>query len=98
MEEGRYVDDLTMIWPLPMLQRYHRCVHNSYKLFSSEMTYAFDHDRCRYIQFVKGNFRPVLSKEAEEIISSYYRLQRRSSTHNAGSFILQRLLSCINQR
>ncbi|KAL0677004.1 hypothetical protein Bca4012_004985 [Brassica carinata] len=46
MEEGRYVDDLTMIWPLPMLQRYHRCVHNSYKLFSSEMIYAFDHDRC----------------------------------------------------
>lgn len=41
-------------------------------------------DLYRYIQYVKGNFRPVLSKEAEEIISSYYRLQRRSSTHNAG--------------
>lgn len=65
----------------------------------SEMTDAFDladntsmvaievlypADLCRYIQFVKRNFRPVLSKEAEEIISSYYRLQRRSSTHNAG--------------
>ncbi|XP_010488887.1 PREDICTED: probable DNA helicase MCM9 isoform X2 [Camelina sativa] len=47
IEEDRYVDDLTTIWPLPVLQR--------------------------YIQFVKKNFRPVLSKEAEEIISSYYR-------------------------
>lgn len=41
-------------------------------------------DLCRYIHFVKRNFRPVLSKEAEEIISNYYRLQRRSSTQNAG--------------
>lgn len=69
IEEGRYVDDLTMIWPLPMLQR--------------------------YIQFVKGNFRPVLSKEAEEIISSYYRLQRRSSTHNAARTTVRMLESLI---
>ncbi|KAG2298076.1 hypothetical protein Bca52824_034548 [Brassica carinata] len=69
IEEGRHVDDLTMIWPLPMLQR--------------------------YIQFVKGNFRPVLSKEAEEIISSYYRLQRRSSTHNAARTTVRMLESLI---
>ncbi|KAF8118942.1 hypothetical protein N665_0001s0003 [Sinapis alba] len=69
IEEGRYVDDLTMIWPLPMLKR--------------------------YIQFVKGNFRPVLSKEAEEIISSYYRLQRRSSTHNAARTTVRMLESLI---
>lgn len=38
----------------------------------------------RYIHFVKRNFRPVLSKEAENVISSYYQLQRRSATQNAG--------------
>ncbi|CAH8319317.1 unnamed protein product [Eruca vesicaria subsp. sativa] len=69
IEESTCVDDLTMIWPLPMLQR--------------------------YIQFVKGNFRPVLSKEAEEIISSYYRLQRRSSTHNAARTTVRMLESLI---
>ncbi|KAK4340038.1 hypothetical protein RND71_041500 [Anisodus tanguticus] len=37
----------------------------------------------RYIQFVKKYFRPVLTKEAEKIISSYYQLQRRSATQNA---------------
>ncbi|KAL6517623.1 DNA helicase mcm9 [Orobanche minor] len=37
----------------------------------------------RYIHYVKGYFRPVLTKEAEKIISSYYQLQRRSATHNA---------------
>lgn len=38
----------------------------------------------RYIHFVKGYFRPVLTKEAEKVISSYYQLQRRSATQNAG--------------
>ncbi|MCD7447999.1 DNA helicase mcm9 [Datura stramonium] len=37
----------------------------------------------RYIQFVKRYFRPVLTKEAEKVISSYYQLQRRSATQNA---------------
>ncbi|CAL9222808.1 unnamed protein product [Arabidopsis halleri] len=69
IEQGREVNDLTTIWPLPMLQR--------------------------YIQFVKRNFRPVLSKEAEEIISSYYRLQRRSSTHNAARTTVRMLESLI---
>ncbi|GJT55471.1 probable DNA helicase MCM9 [Tanacetum coccineum] len=39
----------------------------------------------RYIHFVRGYFRPTLSKAAEEVISSYYQLQRRSATENAGS-------------
>ncbi|KAK6135455.1 hypothetical protein DH2020_030800 [Rehmannia glutinosa] len=37
----------------------------------------------RYILYVKGYFRPVLTKEAEKVISSYYQLQRRSATQNA---------------
>ncbi|KAL0335084.1 UNVERIFIED_CONTAM: putative DNA helicase MCM9 [Sesamum radiatum] len=37
----------------------------------------------RYIHFVKGYFKPVLTKEAEKVISSYYQLQRRSATQNA---------------
>jgi len=40
---------------------------------------------CRYIHFVKGYFKPVLTKEAETVISSYYQLQRKSAAHNAGS-------------
>lgn len=53
-------------------------------------TKNFNHDyiilrMCfRYIHFVKGYFKPVLTKEAEKVISSYYQLQRRSATHNAG--------------
>ncbi|XP_011087919.1 probable DNA helicase MCM9 isoform X4 [Sesamum indicum] len=39
----------------------------------------------RYIHFVKGYFKPVLTKEAEKVISSYYQLQRRSATQNAVS-------------
>ncbi|KAK6916148.1 MCM OB domain, partial [Dillenia turbinata] len=37
----------------------------------------------RYFQFVKQYFKPVLTKEAEKVISSYYQLQRRSATQNA---------------
>lgn len=33
---------------------------------------------------MKQHFRPVLTKESEQIISSYYQLQRRSATDNAG--------------
>lgn len=42
------------------------------------------HFTIRYIHYVKGYFRPVLTKEAEKVISSYYQLQRRSATQNAG--------------
>jgi hypothetical protein len=33
---------------------------------------------------VKKRFKPVLTKEAEQVISSYYHLQRQSGAHNAG--------------
>ncbi|KAM7470618.1 hypothetical protein LguiA_008801 [Lonicera macranthoides] len=49
----------------------------------------------RYIQFVKGCFRPVLTKEAEKVISSYYQLQRRSATHNAARTTVRMLESLI---
>lgn len=108
IEQDREVDDLTTIWPLPMLQRYHIRTQIMRSITHESVNYSLHinpgrqmcliladntfmvatnllyPDLCRYIQFVKKNFRPVLSKEAEEIISSYYRLQRRSSTHNAG--------------
>lgn len=38
----------------------------------------------RYIQYVKRNFQPILTKEAERVLSSYYQLQRRSALQNAG--------------
>ncbi|RZR99410.1 hypothetical protein BHM03_00028942, partial [Ensete ventricosum] len=37
----------------------------------------------RYIHYVKQHFKPVLTKESERVISSYYQLQRRSAIHNA---------------
>ncbi|KAK4476914.1 hypothetical protein RD792_016080 [Penstemon davidsonii] len=49
----------------------------------------------RYIHFVKGYFRPVLTKEAEQVISSYYQLQRRSATHNAARTTVRMLESLI---
>ncbi|CAA2983027.1 probable DNA helicase MCM9 [Olea europaea subsp. europaea] len=49
----------------------------------------------RYIHFVKGYFRPVLTKEAEKVISSYYQLQRRSATHNAARTTVRMLESLI---
>ncbi|KAK2971790.1 hypothetical protein RJ640_018479, partial [Escallonia rubra] len=49
----------------------------------------------RYIHFVKGYFRPVLTKEAEKIISSYYQLQRRSATDNAARTTVRMLESLI---
>ncbi|KAL2460413.1 putative DNA helicase MCM9 [Abeliophyllum distichum] len=62
-------ENLTNIWPLPLLRR--------------------------YIHFVKGYFRPVLTKEAEKVISSYYQLQRRSATHNAARTTVRMLESLI---
>ncbi|KAM3377519.1 putative DNA helicase MCM9 isoform X2 [Capsicum galapagoense] len=49
----------------------------------------------RYIQFVKKYFRPVLTKEAEKVISSYYQLQRRSATQNAARTTVRMLESLI---
>ncbi|WCJ18778.1 DNA replication licensing factor Mcm2 [Euphorbia peplus] len=49
----------------------------------------------RYIHFVKGYFRPVLTKEAEKVISSYYQLQRRCATDNAARTTVRMLESLI---
>ncbi|KAL5563310.1 hypothetical protein UlMin_033661, partial [Ulmus minor] len=49
----------------------------------------------RYILYVKGKFRPVLTKDAETVISSYYQLQRRSATHNAARTTVRMLESLI---
>ncbi|GAA0172536.1 DNA metabolism protein [Lithospermum erythrorhizon] len=49
----------------------------------------------RYIQFVKGYFQPVLTNEAENVISSYYQLQRRSGTQNAARTTIRMLESLI---
>ncbi|XP_022744591.1 uncharacterized protein LOC111295372 isoform X4 [Durio zibethinus] len=49
----------------------------------------------RYIHYVKEHFKPVLTKEAEKVISSYYQLQRRSATHNAARTTVRMLESLI---
>ncbi|KAJ1434920.1 P-loop containing nucleoside triphosphate hydrolase [Sesbania bispinosa] len=49
----------------------------------------------RYIHYVKETFRPVLSREAEIVISSYYQLQRKSATHNAARTTVRMLESLI---
>ncbi|XP_024162361.1 probable DNA helicase MCM9 isoform X2 [Rosa chinensis] len=49
----------------------------------------------RYIHFVKGFFKPVLTKEAEIVISSYYQLQRKSATDNAARTTVRMLESLI---
>ncbi|KAH9658100.1 putative DNA helicase MCM9 [Citrus sinensis] len=49
----------------------------------------------RYIYFVKGYFKPILTKEAEKVISSYYQLQRRSATQNAARTTVRMLESLI---
>ncbi|XP_020551370.1 probable DNA helicase MCM9 isoform X3 [Sesamum indicum] len=43
----------------------------------------------------KGYFKPVLTKEAEKVISSYYQLQRRSATQNAARTTVRMLESLI---
>ncbi|KAK3128734.1 hypothetical protein QOZ80_6BG0465700 [Eleusine coracana subsp. coracana] len=48
-----------------------------------------------YINYVKKRFKPVLTKEAEEVISSYYQLQRQSATHNAARTTVRMLESLI---
>ncbi|XP_057977833.1 probable DNA helicase MCM9 isoform X2 [Malania oleifera] len=49
----------------------------------------------RYIHFVKGHFKPVLTKDAEKVISSYYQLQRRSAVENAARTTVRMLESLI---
>ncbi|KAK7302544.1 hypothetical protein RJT34_13436 [Clitoria ternatea] len=49
----------------------------------------------RYIHYVKENFRPVFTREAEIVISSYYQLQRKSATHNAARTTVRMLESLI---
>ncbi|KAI3755300.1 hypothetical protein L1987_55096 [Smallanthus sonchifolius] len=49
----------------------------------------------RYIHFVKGYFRPTLTKEADNIISKYYQLQRRSATENSARTTVRMLESLI---
>ncbi|KAL5705129.1 DNA helicase [Ranunculus cassubicifolius] len=49
----------------------------------------------RYIHYVKGRFKPYLRKDAEEIISSYYQLQRRSATDNLARTTVRMLESLI---
>ncbi|WVZ81945.1 hypothetical protein U9M48_029268 [Paspalum notatum var. saurae] len=48
----------------------------------------------RYINYVR-RFKPVLTKEAERVISSYYQLQRKSGTHNAARTTVRMLESLI---
>ncbi|TVU12043.1 hypothetical protein EJB05_45664 [Eragrostis curvula] len=49
----------------------------------------------RYINYVKKRFKPVLTKEAERVISSYYQLQRQSGTYNAARTTVRMLESLI---
>nr|CAB3467494.1 unnamed protein product [Digitaria exilis] len=49
----------------------------------------------RYINYVKKQFKPVLTKDAEIVISSYYQLQRKSGTHNAARTTVRMLESLI---
>uniref|UniRef100_A0A804KZZ8 Probable DNA helicase MCM9 n=1 Tax=Musa acuminata subsp. malaccensis TaxID=214687 RepID=A0A804KZZ8_MUSAM len=49
----------------------------------------------RYIHYVKQHFKPVLTKESERVISSYYQLQRRSAIHNAARTTVRMLESLI---
>ncbi|XP_045817731.1 probable DNA helicase MCM9 [Trifolium pratense] len=49
----------------------------------------------RYIHYLKEKFRPVLTREAETVISSYYQLQRKSATDNAARTTVRMLESLI---
>ncbi|KAI5448384.1 variant 3, DNA helicase mcm9 [Lathyrus oleraceus] len=49
----------------------------------------------RYVHYLKEKFRPVLTREAEAVISSYYQLQRRSATDNAARTTVRMLESLI---
>ncbi|KAK9130119.1 hypothetical protein Sjap_010606 [Stephania japonica] len=49
----------------------------------------------RYIHYVKRQFKPILTREAERVISSYYQLQRRSALENASRTTVRMLESLI---
>ncbi|KAK2393238.1 DNA replication licensing factor MCM2 [Trifolium repens] len=49
----------------------------------------------KYIHYLKEKFRPVLTREAETVISSYYQLQRKSATDNAARTTVRMLESLI---
>ncbi|KAG9451419.1 hypothetical protein H6P81_011384 [Aristolochia fimbriata] len=49
----------------------------------------------RYIHYVKARFQPILTKDAERVISNYYQLQRRSGTKNAARTTVRMLESLI---
>ncbi|KAI4976178.1 hypothetical protein ZWY2020_049785 [Hordeum vulgare] len=49
----------------------------------------------RYIHYVKQRFNPVLTKEAERVLSGYYQLQRSDGTHNAARTTVRMLESLI---
>ncbi|KAG0491361.1 hypothetical protein HPP92_004759 [Vanilla planifolia] len=49
----------------------------------------------RYIHYIKQHFKPMLTRESETIISSYYQLQRRSATQNAARTTVRMLESLI---
>ncbi|XP_073526157.1 uncharacterized protein, partial [Phyllobates terribilis] len=49
----------------------------------------------KYIHYVKECFKPVLTKEAERIISCYYQLQRRLGVENAARTTVRMLESLI---
>ncbi|KAL6605948.1 hypothetical protein ACP70R_041601 [Stipagrostis hirtigluma subsp. patula] len=49
----------------------------------------------RYIHYVKKEFKPVLTKEAERVIQSYYQLQRKSEARNAARTTVRLLGSLI---
>ncbi|KAF0902728.1 hypothetical protein E2562_019076 [Oryza meyeriana var. granulata] len=49
----------------------------------------------RYIHYVKQQFKPVLTKEAERVISSYYQRQRQSGTRNSARTTVRMLESLI---
>ncbi|XP_058087341.1 probable DNA helicase MCM9 isoform X2 [Magnolia sinica] len=77
---------------------------SSHILFEKEDTEKSDEDLTnvwtlpmvrRYIHYVKGYFKPVLTKEAKRVISSYYQLQRRSATENAARTTVRMLESLI---
>ncbi|CAK9250640.1 unnamed protein product [Sphagnum jensenii] len=48
-----------------------------------------------YIRYVRQNFNPVLTTEAERVISSYYQHQRRSASPNAARTTIRMLESLI---
>ncbi|CAL5043793.1 unnamed protein product [Urochloa decumbens] len=64
------------------------------KINVSEVKWTLSQLR-RYINYVKNQFKPVLTKKAEIVISSYYQLQRKSGTHNAARITVRMLESLI---